>query len=115
MCYADLLVQDSDGSSVLEFLEVILGLDVATLGLGLELNSTLVGGRGQVQLQDSGAQVGRQLHERERSARLNDDCLKTVAEHVRSDKLERLRSDQFESLTEAGFLGQNLHLVSRDG
>jgi hypothetical protein len=85
MCYADLLVQDSDGSSVLEFLEVILGLDVATLGLGLELNSTLVGGRGQVELQNSGAQVGRQLHEREWSARLEDKGLKTILKHVRAD------------------------------
>lgn len=93
MNHADLLVQVSDGSSVLgvsaellvlELLRILLGLDVAILGIGGELYSAL-GSGGQVECQNSVANMGRQLHERKGSARLENNSLKTILKHVGAD------------------------------
>jgi hypothetical protein len=80
---------------------VVLGSHAATLALSDKLNSTFVGGRNQLESKDSGAQVGRKFQEREWSTRLDDNGLKTVFQHVRSDKLELLRSDELDGLAEA--------------
>lgn len=69
---------------VLELLGILLGLDIATLGIGGELDSTL-GSWGQIECQDLLANVGRQLQERKGSARLENNSLKTVLKHVRAD------------------------------
>lgn len=69
---------------VLELLGILHGLDVATLGIGGELDSAL-GGWGQIECQDSLADVVRQLHERKGSARLENNSLKTILQHVRAD------------------------------
>ena len=111
MEYAHLLVESSHCSSVLGLLHVVLGLDKSTLALGNELNPTLVGCGGEVELQNASAEVSRQLQERERSAGLDDDGLQAILEHVRTDKLKLLGCDKLDSLAEAGFLGQGLRVV----
>jgi hypothetical protein len=96
---------------VLGLLHVILGLDKATLALGDELKSTLVGCWGEVELQNTSAEVGRKLQEWEGCARLDDNGLQAVVKHIRTDKLKLLRSDKLDDLTEAAFLGQDLRIV----
>jgi hypothetical protein len=113
MGYANLLVESSQGGSVFELLKILLGSSAAALALGDDLNSTLVDSGGQVHLQNLGADRTGKLQEGEGSARLDDDGLKTIVKHVRSDKLKLLRGDQLDSLAKTTLLGQGLRVVSQ--
>lgn len=98
---------------MLEFLEILLGSSTATLTLGNDLDSALFGGRGQVHLQDLGADRTRKLQERERCTGLDDNGLKAVLEHVRGHQLELLGCNELDDLAEATLLGQRLSVVSQ--
>ena len=97
MGYANLLVQNSDGSSVLELLHVVLSSGTAVLAVG-DLDSTLVGRRSKAVLDDSGAKVTRELQERERSTRLDNNGLETIVKHVRGNQLELLGCNELDDL-----------------
>lgn len=112
--YAHLLVEGSDGGSVLELLDVILGLGSATLALSSDLDLALVGSRGQDHLEDLGTDDARELQEWEGWARFDDNGLETVLKHERADKLELLRSNELDVLTKTGALGQSLRVVSHN-
>jgi hypothetical protein len=112
--YANLLVQGSHSASVLELLKVVLSSDAATLTLGDELHSALVGGRSEVELQNSGTKVGGKLQEGEWGAGLDDNGLKAVVEHVGCDKLELLWSNELDGLAETSLLSESLRIVSHN-
>jgi hypothetical protein len=114
MGYANLLVESSQGGSVFELLEILLGSSAAALALGDNLNSTLVDSGGQVHLQNLGADRTRKLQERERCTRLDDNGLKTIVKHVRSNKLKLLRDSQLDRLAKTTILGQRLRVVSQN-
>jgi hypothetical protein len=94
---ADLLFESSHSSSVLELLQVVLSSGTAVLAVGDDLDSAL-GGRGQVHLQDLVADGTGKLQERKRCTRLDDNGLKTIVKHVRSNKLKLLGCDQLDDL-----------------
>ena len=98
MVCAHLLVESSHSSSVLELLQVVLSSGTVVLAVGDNLDSTLVGGRGQVHLQDLGADRTRQLQERERCTRLDDNGLETMVKHVRGNQLELLGCNELDDL-----------------
>jgi hypothetical protein len=100
MANANLFVESRQGSSVLEFLEILLGSSTATLTLGNDLDSTLVDSGCQVHLHDLGADGTRKLQEEKGSAGLDDNGLETIVEHVRGHQLELLRSNQLDGLAQ---------------
>jgi hypothetical protein len=101
MVCAYLLVESSHSSSVLELLQVVLSSGTAVLAVGGDHDSALVGGRGQVYLQDLGADRTRKLQERERCTRLDDNGLETIVKHVRGHQLKLLRGNQLDGLAVA--------------
>lgn len=83
-------------SSVLELLEILLGSGTATLALGDDLDSTLVGSGGQVYLRDLGADVPRKLQGREGCARLDELAKIILPGHRLRDVNHRRHTKSFE-------------------
>jgi hypothetical protein len=98
---------------VLELLQVVLSSGTAALVVGDDLDSAL-GGRSQVHPQDLVADGTGKLQERKRCTRHDDNGLKTIAKHVRSNKLKLLRDSQLDRLAKTTILGQRLRVVSQN-